>query len=208
MVRWSVAAIFCGACTLIGDTGEKVYVHDTTSPPTSSGSGGDACAGGCQGTVAACSGPACIDGACDILFAPTGTPCTGQPGFCDGAGFCAECSQSTHCDAGEACLDFACFAGGCRDGMQNGSETAIDCGGVCPPCGLGELCDLHSDCRSRNCVAGVCTGCHTRECGEGAFCNFEGECEPQKPEGATCTDDFECQSGLECDVRDFECVEE
>src|SRR5687768_3073180 len=110
MGRWIGALLFCVACTLIGDTGDKLYVvHDTTS------TGMDPCPGGCQGTVAACGGPACIDGACDILFSPTGTACTGEPGYCDGAGFCVACTQKSHCPPELECIYGACFAGTCGD---------------------------------------------------------------------------------------------
>lgn len=42
----------------------------------------------------------------------------------------------------------------CTNGMQDGNETAIDCGGgECPACGDGETCVMASDC-----VSGVCEG--------------------------------------------------
>src|SRR5262245_58887348 len=41
----------------------------------------------------------------------------------------------------------------CRDGIQNGTETDLDCGGpVCPPCGAGSKCSAQTDCKD-----GVCT---------------------------------------------------
>ena len=45
----------------------------------------------------------------------------------------------------------------CSDGIQNQSETDIDCGGPnCAPCGPGGGCVDSSDCTSNNCQAGVC----------------------------------------------------
>ena len=48
-------------------------------------------------------------------------------------------------------------AGTCPDGMQNGSETGLDCGGpACPACPNGQGCNQSSDCMSGNCSGGVC----------------------------------------------------
>jgi hypothetical protein len=56
----------------------------------------------------------------------------------------------------------------CTDGMQNGSESDIDCGGPCPACVLGDGCFVASDCQSTYCTAGQCTVCspgQTQSCG-------------------------------------------
>ncbi len=48
----------------------------------------------------------------------------------------------------------------CSDGIQNGSETAIDCGGpACPRCGVGQPCGGPTDCSTALCVNGVCAAC-------------------------------------------------
>jgi hypothetical protein len=48
-------------------------------------------------------------------------------------------------------------AAGCSDEVQNGDETAVDCGGSsCPGCDVGESCELSSDCQSGLCVGDVC----------------------------------------------------
>ena len=50
-----------------------------------------------------------------------------------------------------------CSAATVSDGVQNGSETGIDCGGGSGPlCGAGQGCLLDGDCRSANCIGGVC----------------------------------------------------
>ncbi|KYF62115.1 peptidase [Sorangium cellulosum] len=45
----------------------------------------------------------------------------------------------------------------CTDGVQNGTETDVDCGGTCTAdCANGDTCSVNADCTSANCVAGVC----------------------------------------------------
>ncbi|WP_437336134.1 trypsin-like serine protease [Sorangium sp. So ce394] len=45
----------------------------------------------------------------------------------------------------------------CTDGVQNGTETDVDCGGTCAAdCANGDTCSTNADCTSQNCVAGVC----------------------------------------------------
>jgi hypothetical protein len=52
---------------------------------------------------------------------------------CDGKGACVECASNADC-ASQLCANGACLAGSCKDGVQNGSETGVDCGGSCAPC--------------------------------------------------------------------------
>jgi hypothetical protein len=45
----------------------------------------------------------------------------------------------------------------CANGVQDGSETGIDCGGPsCPACATGAPCSINSDCRSGSCRDGAC----------------------------------------------------
>jgi hypothetical protein len=39
----------------------------------------------------------------------------------------------------------------CSDGIQNGSETAVDCGGTCGACALGFTCSVDRDCSTGFC---------------------------------------------------------
>ena len=70
-------------------------------------------------------------------------------------------------DPGEACDDgnttdgdgcsSACeIETSCSDGVQNGTESDVDCGGDCSPCSDGRACNSDSDCQSGNCDNGVC----------------------------------------------------
>lgn len=52
---------------------------------------------------------------------------------CDGKGACVECASNADC-ASQVCAKGVCAAATCNDGLQNGEETAIDCGGSCAPC--------------------------------------------------------------------------
>lgn len=45
----------------------------------------------------------------------------------------------------------------CFDGVQNGPESAVDCGGDCPPCERGSACRVPRDCSSGRCAEYVCT---------------------------------------------------
>jgi hypothetical protein len=46
-----------------------------------------------------------------------------------------------------------CQAASCSDGLENGTETDIDCGGGgCPACPVGDDCLIDSDCETGNCT--------------------------------------------------------
>lgn len=60
--------------------------------------------------------------------------------------------------------------GNCRDGIKNGSETAVDCGGRCSRCAVGKRCRNRDDCASAVCANGSCQECVTEDamCGRDA----------------------------------------
>jgi hypothetical protein len=47
-------------------------------------------------------------------------------------------------------------ASGCRDGLQNGDESDVDCGGICTTCADGLSCLTERDCASGVCTQLVC----------------------------------------------------
>lgn len=97
------------------------------------GSGGEAGAGGEGGTGG--------DGKC-APECPVGAACTAG-GEC-ASGYCGATSQR-------------CVEGACHDEVEDGDETATDCGGSCgATCAIGEPCNGPDDCGSRNCVSGRC----------------------------------------------------
>eukprot|EP01043_Picozoa_sp_COSAG02_P074837 COSAG02_NODE_15161_length_1198_cov_1.061874_2_plen_296_part_01 len=51
-----------------------------------------------------------------------------------------------------------CFS--CTNGVQDGDETAVDCGGQsCVRCADGSSCSSGTDCQSELCTAGLCASC-------------------------------------------------
>jgi hypothetical protein len=60
----------------------------------------------------------------------------------------------------------------CSDGIQNGSETDVDCGGPeCDRCDVGQGCRGAADCETSLCVDTVCGVCATTsQCPAGCSC--------------------------------------
>lgn len=82
---------------------------------------------------------------------PTPTP-TSTPGCVAIGQLCASNSQ---------CCSLSCMGGvcqpSCSNGIQDGSETDVDCGGSCPDCPLGGGCLAASDCVATTvCSGGMC----------------------------------------------------
>jgi hypothetical protein len=82
---------------------------------------------------------------------------------------CAAIGQS--CALASQCCSQSCMGGtcvpSCTNGMQDGTETDVDCGGSCSPCNLGQGCLSAGDCYpNTQCSTGQCT------CGPGQLdCN-------------------------------------
>ncbi len=85
---------------------------------------------------------------------------------CGGAS-CDLCPLESECETDEDCASGICDTGRqvpecvrldtCRDGVQNGEETDVDCGGsLCRACELGESCLEDSDCGVNACFDEVC----------------------------------------------------
>lgn len=115
--------------------------------------------GDCESTachyVGVCVVPACADGIYD--FAEVYLDCGGLAcGKTCGLG--APCGSMSDCFMGD------CFPPGkcaldpsCNDGLENGSETDLDCGGACgPTCRMGQVCAAGGDCTSGSCTANLC----------------------------------------------------
>lgn len=60
-------------------------------------------------------------------------------------------------DAGNVGADGASPVASCTDGLQNGTETDIDCGGSCSGCSAGKVCSVRADCTQPDtCLSGSC----------------------------------------------------
>ncbi len=88
----------------------------------------------------------------------------------------------------------------CTNGVQDGTESAVDCGGICPGCDNGEDCNAFDDCLSLYCAAGTCAPCATTpNCADaaGTYCDttvMGGTCTPVKAGGTSCSGNDQCAS--------------
>ena len=97
----------------------------------------------------------------------------------------------------------------CDNGVQDGSETDVDCGGGdCKPCPLGLDCEQPSDCISFVCRLKLCSACNDpSDCPGLWLCDpANGACVDGKPNGFLCQDDAECHSGF-CPPQDGVCCD-
>ena len=115
---------------------------------------------GC-GVAADCASKVCTGSSCQAATCTdavkngteTGTDCGGAT--CDGQGkTCGTgvaCGVAGDCTSG-VCTGHVCQAASCADGVQNGGESAVDCGGTssCGSC-AGAACTMNSSCHSNSC---------------------------------------------------------
>ncbi|MCS6799480.1 MAG: GldG family protein, partial [Myxococcota bacterium] len=122
------------------------------------------------------------------------------------AGACSSRKRSADVDAGPAADANGADVtpdvprGDCRNGMQDGDESGVDCGGSCPRCPTGDPCRSGADC-----VSGVCGTdgrCAVPTCEDdvqnGAETDVDcggGRCPPCEA-GAGCAMPEDCRSGL------------
>ncbi|MFT3769699.1 MAG: putative metal-binding motif-containing protein [Minicystis sp.] len=159
----------------------------------------------CGGCGVACALPnasaSCTTGTCTLTACNAGFyDCDGNAGNGCEALPCANgqhCSTAAQCASG-VCTNGFCSSPVCTDGVQNGSETAVDCGGSCSPCAAGQTCNAAGDC-----VSGVCTGgvCQAPSCTDGVKNGNEtaldcgGSC-PTCADSLGCMVNADCQSGV------------
>lgn len=188
LAPFALGIVAIGGCHFLGD------VHDVSFVD-----------GGCHeaaecGALGECQLPLCAEGQCAFTNVATRSPCEG--GICDGQGSCVGCLGSEDCASGR-CQDGLCVDESCTNMMQDGNETAVDCGGPCVPCSLGEGCVEAQDCKSDNCDGSTCQPCVGGLCPFGGYCDA-GECADFKPLGEPCQEDIECLSG-KCDESSNTC---
>ena len=120
--------------------------------------------GDCSSTF--CDGSQCVATACldkKTDFSETDVDCGGPCG--------ATCAVKQNCAGGGDCASgfcaatsLICVVDACGDEVQNGSETAIDCGGgSCAKCTVGKGCAVDGDCASGYCDGTVCVSDHCQD---------------------------------------------
>jgi formylglycine-generating enzyme required for sulfatase activity len=100
--------------------------------------------------------PSCEDGVKNPGTAETDVDC--------GGGLCSPCANNLVCKLDTDCLSNicdknakTCVPATCNDGIQNLSETDIDCGGgTCPQCSTGQKCTAPANCLSQICTQNKC----------------------------------------------------
>ncbi|MFO0759094.1 MAG: hypothetical protein U0359_21560 [Byssovorax sp.] len=133
---------------------------------------------------------------------------------CGGA-HCPTCADGKKCKVAGDCMSNNCNSGtciSCMDGVQNGSESDLDCGGNCSKCADGKLCNIGGDCTSGKCSGGKCVSCSDgikngnetdvdcggscNKCGQGKTCGDGNDCSNGK-----CADGYCCTSNCSGDCK-------
>jgi hypothetical protein len=148
-----------------------------------------------------CTVEGCLQGAPVHNPKAVGTACNQNGGkVCDAAADCVECLGNVDCATGVCDVPTgSCVAAPCKDGIQDGTETDVDCGGgACPACALGKKCKAGGDCVSATCTGGLCSA----SCSDGVKDGDEtdvdcgGSC-PQKCDfGQGCAQPADCASAV------------
>jgi hypothetical protein len=103
----------------------------------------------------------CNDGTCIEAGCINGVQDGNETDKDCGGGGCVPCTtgqgchRSSDCDS-QVCSGVECVAPACDDRVENGKETALDCGGGCPPCAADQPCEVGDDCTSGQCFSGSC----------------------------------------------------
>lgn len=118
--------------------GQVAVGIDFPNDPSCTANGGG-CVQSAECCSALCSGGVCATAA---MCAANGATCMTNAGCCSGVCTNGVCSTA---------------ASTCMDGMQDGSESDVDCGGgMCVACAAGKKCFANSDCVTGSCKGNVC----------------------------------------------------
>lgn len=116
---------------------------------------------------------------------------------------CAPCGDHEACRIDQDCesdlcdpLLYTCLPLTCRDGVQNGDETDVDCGGAtCAGCYVAKRCNVAHDCATLVCNAGACAG---NACQDGRQDGRETDVDCGGLECAPCLSGQRCHSNFDC----------
>jgi hypothetical protein len=148
--------------------------------------------------ASSCASGACALTACNAgYFDCDGNPSNGCEPLPCGNG--QRCGTGADCASG-VCVGGTCSAPTCTDGVENGTETGVDCGGgSCPRCAPGQGCATAADCTSGVCAGGVCqapTCTDGVENGAETGADCGGPSCPRCAAGGGCATGADCQSGV------------
>ena len=195
-------------CTDGFDNGTETDV-DCGGPCPGCGDGGG-CTVGADCLSGVCAGGVCQSRMCNDFVhngTETDVDCGGSCG--------ATCTTGEMCLVDGDCVSLVCDPGlltcsapTCTDGVQNSTETDVDCGGPCPACPDGDGCMMSTDCQSGVCAMQIC---QTPACDDGVMNSDEtdvdcgGSCGPTCIDGEMCLVGGDCVDGI-CDPGSFVCI--
>jgi formylglycine-generating enzyme required for sulfatase activity len=158
--------------------------------------GGGSCPG-CDVGAPCKTGTDCASGLCSVMSVCLVAPCAdkmqdGDETDIDCGGSCTtKCGVGAGCKSNADCNNLICDVGNTNaclpptssDGLQNGTETDVDCGGGAPtnapPCALGQKCGTDD----ASCTTGACN--YAGKCVELASCKGQHGGDTCGPAGAT-----------------------
>lgn len=162
---------------------------------------GDSCRADSDCGSGDCEGGACISCADGRENGTeTDVDCGGPNPSCRRCPLTDDCLVDSDC-ASDECTGGVCVAFSCNDGIQNGTETGIDCGGNDPECARcpdGSACVQSSDCSNQNCLGGTCISC-----GDGVINGTETDidCGGADPFCIRCQAGQLCRVDSDCDLQ-------
>ncbi len=199
-------ALTSGACTPLAPlgtvtcAGSQCATFDNDPSPLSTSKKLSACTKTC-GSHADCAalGGYCLDDHC-VPKRANGAPCSIDEACLGGvcvAGACSDCTTDADCLAAMHCDNEGSHRG-CVDDAFFGEPCNED-----PPLGVAKNVDCYEGYCS---LAGTCSQClFDAHCEASSYCDTVSHtCVPKAPNGAVCTLDTQCASGI-CDLMCVEC---
>jgi hypothetical protein len=147
-----------------------------------------------------CQPPGCSDGV--LNGDETSVDCGGE--VCDACALGDTCKEDSDCSTETGhCVADVCTTAQCMDSMQNGMESAVDCGGrECPKCAPDEPCNDDGDCLSGRCSDDeVSPVCLTPECTDGIPNGNESDTDCGGTCDARCVNGRQCGQGSDCESK-------
>jgi hypothetical protein len=150
-----------------------------------------------------CTTDACNNGVPKNTIVMLGLACNnGVPGKCDATGACVDCVDNSVCLGTQFCSSAGkCIPNECKNGVQNGDESAKDCGGTkCTPCVDGLACNGPKDCASAVCDSTKKT-CTAPACNDNVKNGTETDTDCGGSMCAPCVTNYICKLATDCKSR-------